>query len=145
MRFKQTPHPLTEDHHHIQDLINRQERRVEDRERHRNNKKDLAEREDDIAKAKPFETLDFWCKTCKKDFRAQAVKQTEDCWNAEQRNAFYRTKCFKGHWCVRLVTDRHKDGFFIKSKLINLDRGNHFADILQPFETGFNMVYGKKI
>ncbi len=144
MNPKQTPHPLVEDHHHIQGLIAGQARRTEDRERYRNVKKDAAEREDDIARAKRFDSLDFWCGKCKEDFRAVAELQVERDWSLDRRNAFYRAKCGKGHWCGRLVTDRHMDGFFISSRLVNLDRGNHFADILQPFETGFNMVYGKQ-
>lgn len=144
MRYEHTPRPLIEDHYHIRELIENQEVRAADRIAYREKEKTAAERDDLIKDAKWFVLTDFWCDTCKKDFKAQAIKQVEDDWNANQRIAFYKTKCFKGHWCIRLVTDRHKDAFFIRSRLLALDRGNHAADIVQPFETGYNMLYGKK-
>lgn len=144
MRFDQTPHPTIEDHYHIQELIHAQERRRDDRVAAQNRAKSRAERDELIADAKVFEVKDFWCDTCKEDFVAQAVKQVEEDWYADQRISFYKTKCWKGHWCIRLVTDKQADGFYYKSKLMALDRGNHFADTVQPWETGFNMLYGKK-
>ncbi len=144
MNFDQTPHPLIEDHFHIQDLINAQEKRSADREYHRNRIKSLEDRDGLIADSKPVALTDFWCNECKEDFKAQAVKQVETDWtNSGQRIAFYKTKCFKGHWCIRLVTDRHKDGFWQRSKFVALDRGNHAIDVIQPFETNYNLVYGK--
>lgn len=144
MNFKHTPHPDIEDHFHIQDLINGQEKRSTDRNYHRDRIKSLDERSDLIKDSKPFDTMGFYCTRCKKDFQSEAVKQTETDWtNTSQQIAFYKTKCFKGHWNIRLITDRHKDGFFQKSKLMALDRGNHSLDTLQPWETGFNMLYKK--
>lgn len=145
MKFNQVPHPTIEDHFHIQELINGQEKRSEDREFHRNRIKALEEREDLIKDSKPVTLTDFWCDTCKKDFKSQAIRQVELDWsNTSQRVAFYKTKCFKGHWCIRLITDKHKDGFFVKSRFMSLDRGNHFDDTVQPNETNFNLLYGKK-
>lgn len=145
MKFNQTPHPDIEDHYHIQSLINAQEKRTEDRAYHQNRVKELKERDDLIADSKFVTATDFYCVKCKKDFKSQAVKQIELDWtNSSQRIAFYKTKCFKGHWCIRLITDRHKDGFFQKSRFVALDRGNHYADTVQPHETGFNLLYGKK-
>lgn len=145
MRHDQSPHPLIEDHYHIKELIDAQEIRSTDRTEHRNRQKERAERDELITEAKIFDTKDFWCDTCNVDFVAQAVKQIEEDWNADQRISFYKTKCWKGHWCIRLVTDKYKDGFYYKSRFMALDRGNHFADTVQPFETGFNMLYGKHI
>ena len=142
--FNQTLHPLIEDHYEIQELINNQEKRTNDRNYYRNRQKELDERTNLIKDAKGFVLTDFWCDICKKDFKSQSIKQIEDDWNADQQIAFYKTKCFKGHWCIRLITDRFKDAFYYKSKFVALDRGNHFTDILQSFETGFNMLYGKK-
>ena len=145
MNFDQTPHPLIEDHFNIQDLINAQEKRSADREYHRNRIKSLEDRDGYITDSKAFTLTDFWCNECQKDFKAQAIKQIELDWtNSGQRIAFYKTKCFRGHWCIRLITDRHKDGFWQRSKLVALDRGNHYADTVQPHETGFQILYGKK-
>ncbi len=143
MNLDHTPHPDIEDHYHIRELIEGQEKRSADRTYHKNRAKDLAERDDLIADAKWVETKDFWCDICKLDFKGQAVKQVEEDWSTPQRIAFYKTKCFKGHWCIRLITDRHKDAFYQKSKFVALDRGNHHEDTMQPFETGFNLLYGK--
>lgn len=144
MNFNQTPHSLIEDHYEIQELIKAQEKRSQDRNYHRNKQKESDERINLIKESKVFVLTDFWCNVCKKDFKSQALKQVEDDWNANQQIAFYKTKCFKGHWCIRLITDRFKDGFYYKSKFVALDRGNHHSDIIQSFETGFNMLYGKK-
>jgi hypothetical protein len=144
MNFNQTPHPQIEDHHHIQDLINRQDKRVKERNRHRDRIKNLEERDEEIEKANRFVLHNFWCDKCKKDFQASSIKQIEEDWNAEQRIAFYKTKCFNGHWCIRLITDRFKDGFHVKSRLLALDRGNHFNDIVQSHEENYNLLYGKK-
>lgn len=145
MNFNQTPHPLVEDHYHIQELINAQEKRSADRTYHQDRVKELEERDKLIADSKWVTQTDFYCSECKKDFKSQAIKQTELDWtNSGQRIAFYKTKCFRGHWCMRLITDKHKDGFYQKSKFVALDRGNHYADSIQPFETGFNLLYGKK-
>lgn len=145
MKFNQTPHPDIEDHYHIQELITAQEKRSDDRNFHRNRIKDLEEREDLIKDSKEVALTDFWCDTCKEDFKGQSIKQIEVDWsNTSQRVAFYKNKCSKGHWCIRLITDRHKDAFFQKSKLLVLDRGNHYNDIVQPFDTNFNLLYGKK-
>lgn len=145
MNLDHTPHPLIEDHYHIRSLIEGQEKRSADRTFHRDRIKDGEERDSLIADNKGMTLTDFWCDRCSLDFKAQAVKQVEVDWtNSRQSVAFYKTKCFNGHWCVRLITDRHKDGFWQKSKLVSLDRGNHHNDTVQPHETGFNMLYGKK-
>lgn len=145
MNFNQSPHPLVEDHYHIQELITAQEKRSADRTYHRERIKGLEDREDLIKDSKLVAITDFWCDRCKEDFKAQAIRQIEVDWsNTSQRVAFYKTKCFKGHWVMRLITDRHKDGFWTKSRFVALDRGNHYADTVQPFETGFNLLYGKR-
>lgn len=145
MNLDHVPHPEIENHYHIRELIDAQEKRHKDREFHRNKQKELEDRESYITDSKPVTVTDFWCDKCKEDFKGQAVRQIEVDWsNTSQHIAFYKTKCFKGHWCQRLITDRHKDGFFQKSKLLVLDRGNHAADIVQPWETNYHLLYGKK-
>lgn len=142
--YNYIPRPEIEHHHHIRDLIESQDKRVQDRTYHRERIKDLEERDIEINKANNVDTKDFWCSQCNKDFKGQAVKQIEIDWNNNtQRIAYYKTKCFKGHWCIRLITDKHIDGFFIKSRFVNLDRGNHTRDILQSFESGYNLLYKK--
>lgn len=145
MKYDHTPRPDIEQHYHIRELIERQEKRTDDRNQSRDRQKMKDEREALIKDAQGLITTDFWCNTCLIDFKSQAVKQVEVDWaNTAQHIAFYKTKCFKGHWCSRLITDRHVDAFWFKSHSVARDRGRHYADTLQPFETGFNLLYGKK-
>lgn len=138
------PKPLIEEHYHIRELIDRQEARTMDRQRHIDREKSLAERDSVIADAKPVDRREFFCQRCKKDFIGVARLQVEEDWNGtNQRIAFYKTKCFASHWCVRLVTDRHRDPYWRMSELVRADRANHAADLLQPFEEGYNLLYGK--
>jgi hypothetical protein len=145
MNYNEIPRPEIEQHYHIQDLIEAQEKRTTDRNYHRNRLKELAERESLIKDSQEKVLTDFYCDECKKDFKAEAIRQVEIDWsNSSQRIAFYKTKCFRGHWCIRLISDRHKDAFWQKSKLVQLDKGNNFRDTIQPFQTGFNLLYGHK-
>lgn len=145
MRTQQyAPHAAIEDHHHIQDLIAAQDKRHEDRTITREREAMRHERDEEIKKTQMVVLTDFFCSTCRIDFKSVSIKQWEVDWsNASQHIAFYKTKCDKGHWCIRHITDKQKDGFYVRSKLMALDRGNHYADTIQPWETGFNMLYKK--
>jgi len=144
MRYEHTPRPLVEDHYHIRMLIEGQEKKAEDRTYHLNKAKNTAERQELIQDAKPLVLTEFYCEKCREDFRAQSIKEVEVDWsNPNQSIAFYKTKCFEGHWCIRLITDKHRDGYWIKSRAVLRDRGVHYKDTLQPFETGYNMLYKK--
>lgn len=138
------PKPLVEEHYHIQELIDRQEKRAGDRTYHQNRIKSLEDRDLVIKDAKLVCLTDFWCDSCVKDFKSVAIKQIEVDWsNTSQNIAFYKTKCWCGKWCIRFITDKHRDGFWTRSRLVNLDKGNHYNDTVQPHETGFNLLYKK--
>ncbi len=139
------PRPTIEDHYHIQELIDGQERRAADRTYHKDRVKALEEREQEIRVADGKRLMPFWCATCAVDFAGEAIKQVEVDWaNPSQQIAFYKTKCFKGHWCVRLITDKVKDAYFYKSKMVARDRQLHHNDLKQSFETGYNIIYGNQ-
>lgn len=138
------PRPNIEDHYHLQELIDRQEKRVDDREYYRLKAKNAQERMDFIKDAKSKDTRAFYCAQCKEDFVSESIKQVETDWSClTQYIAFYKTKCFKGHWCIRLITDRHKDAYWFKSKQVKADQGKAFVDTIQPYQTGFNTLYKK--
>lgn len=144
MRYEHTPRPAIEDHYHIRELVETQERKSTDRTEHRDRAKLLEERNALIRDAKPKETKAFYCRTCKEDFIAEAIKDISTDWSCPtQYIAVYRTKCFKGHWCMRLITDTHKDAYWAYSRRVAIDKGSHYADTLQPYQTGFNMMYKK--
>lgn len=139
------PKPLIEEHYHIRELIDRQDARVRDKEFHREREKQKGERDAIIADTKLIDRKEFFCRRCKKDFIGVARLQIEEDWNGlDQRIAFYKTKCFCGTWCIRLVTDKERDPYWRMSELVRADRANHASDLLQPFEEGFNLLYGKQ-
>lgn len=139
LNFEQTPHPLVEDHYSIRNLINAQEKRRDDRERHRNIDKKRDEDLKDIAGFKDIETLDFYCDKCDREFVGRAKKQIDN-W---QNIAYYKIKHRCGNWCLRHITDRFRDKYFFKSKKLARERYNGFNDTLQPFQSGYKMLYKK--
>lgn len=141
----ETPHPLIEDHYHIRELFENQDKRVADREHHRQRIKDLEERENLIKDSKLATLTDWWCDECKEDFKSVGVRFIETDWsNRSQRVAFYRTKCFKGHWVVRWITDKWRDPYWEKSKWVANDRTKHANDVLQEFQSGYTLMNTKK-
>jgi RNase P subunit RPR2 len=143
--MKHEPKPLIEEHWHIQQLIDAQERRVAERNSSRNKAKLLAMREEDIAMEPPAVIKEFWCSHCSKDFLHPTMKQVEKDWsNTNQNIAFYKTKHECGTWCIRHITDKLEDAYWTRSKKVATDRGKHSIDLLQPFENNYNLVWGKK-
>lgn len=140
-KYDHIPRPEIENHYHIRELIERQEARVADRNAHRDREKQANERQEEIQKAPMAELKDFWCGTCKEDFRGVGVKHV-DSWSPL---AYYKTKCkICKNWSMRLITDKHRDKYFYRSKLVAYDRGKNALDMIQPGQTGFNLLYGKK-
>lgn len=139
------PRPEIEYHYHIKDLIEGQEKRANDRNYHRAQAKTRAEREELIRDNRQVEKVSFWCEKCKEDFEGIAQKQEEMDWaNENQQIAFYKTKCFKNHWVMRFITDKHSDPYWFRSRFVRKDRENHTADLLQPFEEGYQLLFGRK-
>lgn len=139
------PKPLIEEHYHIKDLFESQEKRVQDRTYHRERIKENEDREEQIKKAEWVILTDWWCDKCKKDFKSVGIKFIETDWSCpSQRVAFYRTKCFANHFCVRWITDKWKDPYWFRSKWVANERAKYANDILQEFQTGYNLVNTKK-
>jgi len=144
MKYEHIPRPEIEHHYHIQELIEKQEIRTKDRNFYREQAKAKEERQELIADSADVDVKDFWCADCKRDFCALSHKEIEVDWsNTSQFVAFYRTKHTCGKWCIRYITDRNRDPYWFKSKKVAADRRDHHNDLLQPFETGYNMLYGK--
>lgn len=145
MNLDHTPHTLVEDHYHIRELIATQERRAFDRQAHTDRRKALEERMRDIKAAEDKITKAFWCQDCKEDFFAESIKEVEVDWSCPmQYIAFYKTKHWCGKWTIRHITDPLKDSYFYRSQMVARDRGKHHNDLIQSFETGYNMLYGKR-
>lgn len=134
-----------EGHYHIRSLIEGQEKRSSDRQYFIDKAKTLEEREDMIKQAQIMELMDFACPVCHEDFSCVCPKQVESDWNnSAQRIAFYKGKHKKcGTWCIRLITDKHLDPYFTRSKKVKADRSKYHDDLVQPNEEGYVMLYGK--
>jgi len=137
--------PLVEEHYNIDELIKAQEKRSDERTYYREKDKAREERQKLIEDSQMVVATDFHCTRCNEDFKTMAVLQVELDWsNLTQSIAFYKSKHRKcGSWAIRHITDKTRDGFYQRSKAVVLERGKYHNDILQPFETGFNLVYGK--
>lgn len=140
MNYDHTPRPEIEQHYHIRSLIESQEKRANDRAKHNDIEKSRDQNLKDIAGFKDFDTLDFYCKGCDRDF-VSIGRKVIDSWKPI---AYYTTKHECGRWAIRHITDRHQDEYFFRSRKVAKDRGEAFIDLIQPFESGYNMVYGKK-
>lgn len=139
---KYSPKPLIEEHYHIQDLIERQEKRSEERTYFREKQKLGAERWKEIEDARPMVLTDFCCLKCGEEFRGVAVRQIDIPFNGPPI-AFYKHKCDKGHWCMRYITEKWKDPYWVRSKAVARDRGKNYRDVIQSSEEGFNLLYKK--
>lgn len=145
MRYEHTPRPDIEHHHHIRELMEQQDRRVADRELHRAHAAALNERRSEHSKTDLKATLPFWCARCREDFMSETIRQDEADWeDPSDFRSLYKAKCPKGHWCVRLAMDKVKDPYFMRSRLVARERGEKALDILQPFESGYDMLYRRK-
>lgn len=143
--MKHEPVPDIELHPHIQMLIEQQEKRAADRQRHQNRDKEYAEREEEIAKKKPYDIVEFYCDWCDEDFANFAHKHVEIDWsNPLQRVAYYKSKHDCGNWAIRHITDPHADVYWSSSRQVAVDRGKHHNDLIQEGETGYNLLYGRK-
>jgi len=138
-------HPDLEDHPYIRSLIERQEKRTRDRNIHHDRHKANEERDKEIYSRKPVDIVEFYCDWCDEDFAQIAYRQVEVDWsNSRQHIAYYKTKHDCGNWCIRHITDRFNDIYWSSSRQVANDRGKHHADLLQPFESNYELLYGRK-
>jgi hypothetical protein len=126
-------------------LIDQQEKRAKDRIQSRDREKMLAERQEEIDRAKEWDVIEFFCAQCQEDFAHFANKQVETDWsNTAQKIAFYKGKHDCGTWAIRHITDKFNDPYWLESPQVARDRGTHHNDLLQPFETGYQLLFGRK-
>lgn len=137
MNFKQTPHPTVEDHHYIQDLINGQEKRSNERAYWQEVEKKRDQFAKDVSGFKLVDVMAFHCLACNKDFTALTFRVI-DGWG---ERAYYKTKHKCGTWCIRHVTNRELDPYFLRSKVLAQSRGLMHNETLQPWEIGYNTLY----
>jgi hypothetical protein len=136
---------VVDEHDHIKSLKDRADRKFKERKNHEDSKKLENERESDIAEAKQSMMKDFWCDECGIDITLLAQKVVESDWtNKSQRIAYYVGQCPCGCILRRRITDSWSDPYYLVSDSLNKQRTDNYKDIVQPWESGYNMLYGHK-
>jgi len=142
---RHSPKPEIELHPHIQMLIDSQEKRTIDRTRHREKLKIDDERNEDIKARESYGIIEFFCNRCDEDFANFAHKHVEVDWsNSTQYVAYYKSKHDCGNWVIRHITDKNSDPYWSESELVAIDRGKNHNALIQSFQTGYNLLYGRK-
>ncbi len=100
----------------------------------------LMERRNDIAAAPTYVQTDFWCDTCHRDFSTTGHKEIRvpkvGVWFA-----YYVGICPCGAHGIRYITDRLRDPYWYKSKIIKIQQGIYADAILQPWQPRFKQLY----
>lgn len=123
-------------------LENRWEERAKEKER----EFDLYENLEEVKNGLESRLTDFYCTHCEEDYedyRTTGVVETD--WSKPGKFiAYWNSKHSCGRWNRRLATNKHEDPYWFRSKKMALDKGNYYKDMIQPHESGFDMLYSYK-
>lgn len=109
-------------------------------ERDREKRKAALAKELDVDEDVP--TNIFFCSKCVCDFRPRrAWKGEDEDWNTGGKFRYWKARHVCGTWSKRFISDKLKDPFWKLSPSVKRERAMFKRDILQPHETGFNMLY----
>lgn len=103
----------------------------------------LQERTREIVDAAQKLRYPFWCEECKADFMAIAYKVIRKR-PGKLPIAWYVAFCPARHKCIRRITEKPNDPYFIKSFIVRRDRARHRDDLLTPADNRFWLLYGHK-
>lgn len=113
----------------------------EERRRYEKMYEDLADRVREIGDAKERLMTAFWCDTCEADFNGigykVVVKQP-----AKLPIAWYVGYCPELHKCVKRITEKVNDKYYLKSYIVRRDRARYADDLLTPDDHKFWLLYG---
>lgn len=88
-----------------------------------------------------FLTYEMWCDDCDGDMRVRVVRCARTL-NDEQVIS-WRGRCPEcDEPLVRFVTHRREDPYYVKSRMMRIQRGKYIDDVLQAGDYGFRMKYG---
>jgi hypothetical protein len=124
----------------VKTLAKRFEKQTKEREEAEARQKKLRERDELIDNAPQWQVTDFYCWHCDIQFSANGYKVIHHL--PGERIAFYEAKC-PGCWHRerRRITDKVWDKFFL-NPILQKQRKEQAADMLQPGQEGFIARYG---
>ena len=128
--------------HEYQHLIDRVERRKEERKRISWRESEYKDHIKAIKEASGVANMSFWCNTCKRDYDTLGVRRVGQAglWPV----AWYVGKCGCGSENIRRVTDKSKDLYYFRSKMIRFQRASMALDLLNPDDPLFPVIYSKQ-
>lgn len=130
----------------VRKLENFLEKRFEEREAAKLEEAYKYENQKDIQESLESRPTDFYCRRCKcdyEDYRTTGIVESD--WiNPGKYIAKWNSKHKCGTWNIRYATDKHLDPYWTQSPKMKADQGNYYRDMIQPHETGFDMLYGTK-
>lgn len=102
--------------------------------------------ENEIKEGLKIPITNFWCDKCKVDYSDYKLTPiVESDWVKQEHHiAYWKSKHKCGKWNRRYITDKKYDPYWVKSKKMKKDRGNYYRDMLQPSDSGFDMLYQHK-
>ncbi|MFA6095911.1 MAG: hypothetical protein WC767_03675 [Candidatus Paceibacterota bacterium] len=132
---------LAREHDDVVKLSDVMKRNWEERDREKRKKE--IEKELNVDESIPASI--FYCGKCAVDFKPPgAFKVEEDDWNTGGKFRYWKARHTCGAWSKRLISQKLKDPFWKLSPSVKADRARYRRDMIQPNETGFNMLYGNK-
>ena len=135
---------FNQEQQNLSDLVDEQFRQREV-ERQKSRLEMLNEQE--IKEGLESRLTEFYCKKCKCDYRDYKLTPiVETDWVKEGLYiAYWKSKHKKcGTWNRRFITDRKYDPYWVKSPKMKKDRGNYYKDLVQPNQSGFEMLFSYK-
>jgi hypothetical protein len=130
-------------HHQVDKLERLVDRNTNERAKDKEEKDRKYDRERLIADSKDNVTSAYWCSKCKKDYQAPSRRFIETDWNTGDNIAYYVSHCPKRHINKRFITDRLFDPYYRSSRMLQVQRIDYQKDLIQPFQSGYNMLYGQ--
>lgn len=135
-----------EDHDDFKKLDKIYQERFDERDREKTKEGYQKENELEVNDGIKTPMTDFYCKRCKKDYddyRTTYIIQND--WERiGKKSSFWKSKHKCGQWNIRYVTDKSHDPYWTLSPKMKKDRGNYYRDMVQPDQSGFDMLFGHK-
>lgn len=127
----------------IQRLKKRIEGNREERAAYQKMYDQLQDRTREIVDAKDKWPNSFWCDICKADFNARAHKVVRKL-PRRMPFAWWVGYCPKKHKCIKRITERPNDPYYLKSFVVRRDRARYKDELLTPNDHRFWLLYGHK-